>query len=93
MKQIPETYQECFDILDEKLNQNNPIEGELIRSKIKQNPIQVHHSIGRWIRNEFGLWTGFNERLISLLKKDSESEHPDDWSHHLLTKYAEYLKG
>lgn len=51
--------------------------------------ISVHHTLGRWIRNEWGLWKG------SMLKANLEKEgfsHPDDMSNHILEKYVEHLR-
>ena len=84
MKQ-PETFEQCFEILDSELNDEQKLE-------IIKSPISVHHSIGRWIRNEFGFWTKTNIPLTEELQLLSGSDHPDDWSHYLLTQYKQHLE-
>lgn len=84
MKQ-PETFEQCFKILDSKLNDEQKLE-------IIKSPISVHHSIGRWIRNEFGFWNNPNSKLAEELFLLTESDHPDDWSHRLLQMYKQHLE-
>lgn len=82
---LPETFEQCFEILDSELNDEQKFE-------IIKNPISVHHSIGRWVRNEFGFWTNSNSKLAEKLFTTSESDHPDDWSHELLMRYKQHLE-
>lgn len=51
--------------------------------------IRVHSSYGRWMRNEWGLWSG------GALKEELEGlgiKHPDDMSHHILITAVQELK-
>lgn len=84
MKQ-PETFEQCFEILDSELNDEQKLE-------IIKSPISVHHSVGRWIRNNFGFWTKTNLTLTEKLQLLTGSDHPDDWSHYLLTQYKQHLE-
>ena len=83
--QLPETFEQCFEIFDSELNDEQ-------KREIIKNPISVHHSVGRWIRNNFGFWTKTNKALIEKLKLSSGSLHPDDWSHHLIMQYKQHLE-
>lgn len=83
MKQ-PETFEQCFEILDSKLNDEQ-------KEMIIKSPTSVHRSVGRWIRNNFGLWANTNKILIQELQFLSKSLHPDNWSHCLLIQYQQHL--
>jgi len=50
--------------------------------------ITLHHSVGRRIRNDFGLW---QESELYLRLKDKGIEHPDDMSNYLLERLHEWL--
>lgn len=55
---------------------------------IENGAISVHDSMGRWIRNEWGLWTG--SELKNELKKKG-FEHPDDMSNYIIEEFIKYL--
>ena len=55
----------------------------------KNGPLSVHHTLGRWIRNEWDLWEG-SELKDSLIAEGFE--HPDDMSNHIITLYVEKLR-
>lgn len=55
----------------------------------KDFPIRAHHSMGMWIRNNWGLWSG--SRLQTYLLRKGFKE-PDDMSHHILTFYLQWLE-
>ena len=50
--------------------------------------ISLHDSLGRWIRNEWGLWT---ESELKTALESAGFHHPDDMSHHILTMYVKHL--
>jgi len=54
---------------------------------LKNGAISMHHSMGRWIRNEWGLWTG--SELKNELKKKG-FEHPDDMSNYIIEEFIKY---
>ena len=54
---------------------------------LKNGAISMHNSMGRWIRNEWGLWTG--SELKNELKKKG-FEHPDDMSNHIIEELIKY---
>lgn len=53
----------------------------------KNGAISVHHSMGRWIRNEWRLWT--DSELKNELKKKG-FEHPDDMSNYIIEEFIKY---
>lgn len=54
---------------------------------LENGAISVHHSLGRWIRNEWGLWT--DSELKNELKKKG-FEHPDDMSNYIIEEFIKY---
>lgn len=54
---------------------------------LKNGAISVHHSLGRWIRNEWGLWA--DSELKNELKKKG-FEHPDDMSNYIIVEFIKY---
>lgn len=80
---IPETLNECFIALknllpDEDLN-------KIIKSENKDIMHTLHHTLGRWIRNNWGLWKGKN-KLVKIFY-DMKITHPDDMSGIILTSF------
>lgn len=54
---------------------------------LENGAISMHDSLGRWIRNEWGLWT--DSELKNELKKKG-FEHPDDMSNHIIEEFVKY---
>jgi len=54
---------------------------------LENGAISVHNSMGRWIRNEWGLWT--DSELKNELKKKG-FEHPDDMSNYIIEEFIKY---
>ena len=54
---------------------------------LENGAISVHDSMGRWIRNEWGLWT--DSELKNELKKKG-FEHPDDMSNYVIEEFIKY---
>lgn len=54
---------------------------------LENGAISMHDSLGRWIRNEWGLWTG--SELKNELKKKG-FEHPDDMSNYVIEEFIKY---
>jgi len=48
--------------------------------------IRLHHSLGRYLRNEWGLWGG--SELAQHIREVHGTVHPDDMSHVIITEYA-----
>lgn len=81
---IPETVQEAVEALDEKLCEEDK-RALQYASDPEQVAVTLHHSLGRWIRNNWGLWQ--ESKLAEALKAEG-FEHPDDMSHHIIVQYV-----
>jgi hypothetical protein len=57
---------------------------------IEDNALSLHYSLGRWMRNNLGLW-GDSELKQDLMRK-SGLNHPDDLSNFILKSYSEHLR-
>ena len=77
---IPKTVEEAISILENDFTQED-------RDYLKENgAIGVHMSLGRWIRNNWGLWEEEpNELKKSLIEKGFS--HPDDMSNYIIEEY------
>ena len=69
----PNTVEEAVDVLLKKMGSDDI-------NTIKEMPkagemIEFHHTLGRWVRNNFGLWQD-NQALLHACGK----QHPDDAS-------------
>ncbi|MCU0239409.1 MAG: hypothetical protein MUC29_08200 [Pyrinomonadaceae bacterium] len=54
------------------------------------NSVDLHHGLGMWLRNNWGLWAG--ERLAKYFN-NLEIFHPDDMSSIILNSYKLHLNG
>lgn len=81
---IPNTMEEAFQILDQKLSKEDQ------EYLIRKGPLVCHNTIGRWIRNNFGLW---DEESNGIRKHLTEIGfiHPDDMSHYIMEEYIKHL--
>lgn len=83
---IPQTLDEAFEILDEKLSDED-------RRYLQEakNPddaaVSLHHSLGRQLRNRWGLW-GDGSPLKDHLRKEHGITHPDDMSGFIIRQYC-----
>ncbi len=77
----PKTVDEAISTLEKILSDED-------REYLLENgAISMHDSLGRWIRNEWGLWTG--SELKNELKKKG-FEHPDDMSNYIIEEFIKY---
>ena len=75
---------EVFDYFDKELTDDD-------KEQLKQYPaIKFHHTLGRWIRNNFELWTTQSELKAWLI--DKSFTHPDDMSNYIIEEYQKHLK-
>ena len=81
---IPQNLREAIEELDRKLNKEDK---EYI---VENGSLAVHHSLGRWIRNNWGLWKEEDNELKASLKKLGY-RHPDDMSNYIIKQYIRYL--
>lgn len=80
---IPKTVEEAIEFLDKELNKEDK---EFL---IEHSAVSVHHSLGRWIRNNWGLWE--SSELKGLLMEKGYSE-PDEMSNYIIEEYIKHLK-
>jgi hypothetical protein len=83
---IPTTLDEAFAVLDSKLSDEDRRYLQESESPDKA-AVSLHHSLGRAIRNEWGLW-GDSSKLKQLIAKEHGITHPDDVSGFILREYA-----
>lgn len=84
---IPINLDDCFSELDKISN---------IDSFFGENEVDfvtsAHFSLGRWIRNEWGLWDDKSNSHLRQYFIDKKIIHADDMSGIILTSYYRYLK-
>lgn len=77
---IPNNLEEAVNSLNEILSKEDK---EYV---LKEGALAVHHDLGRWIRNNWGLWEEEpNELKKSLI--DKGFSHPDDMSNYIIEEY------
>jgi len=82
---IPKDLDECLVQLEKLLKPENI---EKMRSGTEKDMIQYHFSLGRWMRNNWGLWGG--SRLAKWFNTQG-IEHPDDMSGIILNSFWRHL--
>lgn len=80
----PKNINEVFEFFDRELTEGDK---EQLRT---YKAIEFHNSLGRWIRNNFGLWEEQSELKAWLI--DKSFTHPDDMSNHIIEEYQKHLK-
>ena len=85
MKVIPNNIEEAFAELDRMLQQDDK---DYI---IEVGQIAMHHTLGRWIRNNWGLWDDEANDLKRIFTEIGIS-HPDDMSNYIIKWYIHHLK-
>jgi hypothetical protein len=83
---IPKDLEECFIELEKSLIDEDYL---AIKNGKEEDMVSYHHSLGRDLRNEWGLWKGdsdlckwFNEKGI---------HHPDDMSAIILDSFWRHI--
>jgi len=85
---IPKDIYDCFTELNRLLNDSTKL---MIKEKNTAFDLSEYHmGIGRWMRNNWGLWGG--SRLQTYFK-NKNVKHPDNISGIILFAYCNYLKG
>lgn len=77
MEQLPENEwpRTVERAVEKMLSAMTPEQQELVRGSAYADLILFHDNLGRWVRNQFGLWRGNNE-----LMEACGLSHPDDCS-------------
>ena len=80
---VPKTVDEAISTLEKILSDED-------REYLLENgAISMHDSLGRWIRNEWGLWTG-SELKDELMNMNKGLNHPDDMSNYIIEEFIKY---
>ena len=83
---------EAIDILDNMLDKNKKDERLYIQSMINENDMTVYHqTVGRDIRNQWGLWEEKPNKLKEELKNFGCGLHPDDMSMFILKIFYHHV--
>lgn len=77
----PATFDEAVKAIQEILTPEEQIE---VTRMSKDELIQCHHGLGRWIRNNWELWT---EGTLCSHMKSMGFKHPDDMSMSIIKEY------
>src|SRR5271157_2926355 len=81
---IPGNVNEAIEDLDKILDKRTKI--KIIKSNnIEETAIRLHSSLGRELRNRWGLWN--NSKLAIFLSEKCNIVHPDDMSHFIIKSY------
>lgn len=83
---IPRDLKDCFQQLDKILSPKDKDQIKFLKNR--NETIQFHHSLGMWIRNNWGLWSGSRLQVYLLEKK---LDHPDSMSSTILKFYYDWL--
>ena len=79
---VPTTVDECMKAFTELLTLEE--QAEIVCCASKDKLIVYHHGLGRWIRNNWGLWAG--GPLLDHMKSLG-FRHPDDMSQCLIEEW------
>lgn len=82
--QQPTTLAEAVDALEEVLGDEDK---DFLQEATDPEglALDLHHSLGRHIRNEWGLWQ--SSPLAQHLRAEHQLDHPDDMSHLIIERY------
>lgn len=86
-ERIPATLDEAVDFLETFIS---PLEQSEIEQGVK-NATDGHHGIGRWMRNNWGLWSMDSELAQFFINKGIR--HADDMSGIILEAFQARLRG
>lgn len=81
---IPKNMNEVFEFFDKELTD---VDKKML---LKHKAIEFHHTLGRWIRNNFELWNTQSELKAWLI--DKSFTHPDDMSNYIIEEYQKHLR-
>lgn len=85
---IPTDLISSFKQLDKILNDS--LKHEIKSKQSSFEMAEYHMGLGRWLRNNWGLWSGSR---LQLYFKNYQINHPDNMSGIILTGYQKYLNG
>lgn len=82
----PTNLDECFEELKKLL----PFEDQVAIIQMEKGPVGLHHSLGRWLRNNWGLWQ--EDSVLHLYFKKLGLWHADDMSGLILDGFWCHLR-
>lgn len=80
---IPKTFDEAVASIDSLINKDTKY---FLRTGGENAVIQLHSTLGRYLRNKWELWD--NSELAQYMRSVKGIEHPDDMSHAILVAYS-----
>ena len=80
---VPKTVDEAISTLEKILSDEDR------EYLLKNGAISMHDSLGRWIRNEWRLWTG-SELKDEMMNMNKGLNHPDDMSNYIIEEFIKY---
>ncbi len=81
---VPSNLKEAIVKLDNDLTEEDK------QFLLENGALSVHHTLGRWIRNNWGLWDEQFELKLNMAKLGNI--HPDDMSNFIIEEYIKHLK-
>ena len=81
---VPSNLKEAIVKLDNDLSEEDK------QFLLENGALSVHHTLGRWIRNNWGLWDEQSELKLNMTKLGNI--HPDDMSNFIIEEYIKHLK-
>ena len=82
---IPKNLEEAINSLNKILSQEDK------DWLFEEGALAAHTSLGRWIRNNWGLWEETPNTLKSIFLEKNIT-HPDDMPNYIIKSYIEHLK-
>jgi len=82
----PTTLDEAVKALDEILSPEDRNTFRNWDGAVEDLIAEVHHSLGRYLRNTWGLWK--NSTLAKHMQEVHGIAHPDDMSHEIIVAYC-----
>ena len=81
---IPTTLSEAINELDLLISEEDK------EYLLEHGALSVHHSLGRWIRNNWKLWEDSSELKLNMVELGFA--HPDDISNYIIEQFIQHLK-
>lgn len=88
----PTDLEGCFNTLDLIMSNSDPKEFKWFKETKESDCLaQVHHGLGRYLRNSWGLWK--KESPLYIYFNNMGLWHADDMSSVIITSYHRHLSG
>ncbi len=80
---IPKTFEEAVASIDSLISKDTKY---FLRTGGENAAIQLHSTLGRYLRNKWELWA--DSELAQYMRSVKGINHPDDMSHAILVAYS-----